>query len=78
MDHSATAHPDVTVSFAPSAATWLKLSVVYLMAGVALGIAMGVMSYALASAAPDETDAGGDAEPDGHGAGGPGQHGIHG
>ncbi|HYQ99388.1 MAG TPA: hypothetical protein VET86_05030, partial [Casimicrobiaceae bacterium] len=42
MDHSAAAGSAVTVSFAPSATTWLKLSVVYLMAGVALGIAMGV------------------------------------
>lgn len=42
MDHSATARPAVAVSFAPSATTWLKLSVVYLIAGVALGIAMGV------------------------------------
>jgi hypothetical protein len=42
MDISATARPAVTASFAPSAATWLKLSVVYLMLGVGLGIAMGV------------------------------------
>ena len=42
MDYSATAAPARTVSFAPSATTWLKLSVVYLMMGVGLGIAMGV------------------------------------
>jgi hypothetical protein len=42
MDISATARPAVTASFAPSATTWLKLSVVYLMLGVGLGIAMGV------------------------------------
>ncbi len=42
MDYSASARPAVTVSFAPSATTWLKLSVVYLMMGVGLGIAMGV------------------------------------
>jgi len=42
MDYSATAGTARTVSFAPSATTWLKLSVVYLMMGVGLGIAMGV------------------------------------
>jgi len=42
MDHATTARPAVTASLAPAATTWLKLSVVYLMAGVALGIAMGV------------------------------------
>jgi hypothetical protein len=31
----------VTRTFAPTAATWLKLSVIYLIVGVVLGIAMG-------------------------------------
>ncbi len=42
MDNATTIRPAVTASYAPAATTWLKLSVVYLMAGVALGIAMGV------------------------------------
>lgn len=37
----AAANSPVARSFAPSATTWLKLAVVYLIAGVALGIAMG-------------------------------------
>jgi hypothetical protein len=41
MPYANAANPPVSVSFAPSATTWLKLSVVYLVAGVALGIAMG-------------------------------------
>lgn len=45
MDYTATttpaaARPDV-VSFVPAPATWLRLSVLYLMAGVVLGIVMG-------------------------------------
>lgn len=41
MEHTATVRPAAALSFAPSAATWLRLSVLYLVAGVALGIAMG-------------------------------------
>jgi hypothetical protein len=41
MNYTVTAAPPVTVSFAPSPTTWLRLAVVYLMLGVALGIAMG-------------------------------------
>ena len=40
MDHAATLRPNAGLSFAPAATTWLKLSVVYLMTGVGLGIAM--------------------------------------
>lgn len=36
-----TTHASTTVSFAPSATTWLKLAAIYLIAGVSLGIAMG-------------------------------------
>jgi hypothetical protein len=41
MNYTATAVPPVAVSFAPAPSTWLRLAVVYLMVGVALGIAMG-------------------------------------
>src|SRR5512141_1267059 len=36
-----TSRPHRARAFAPAATTWLKLSVVYLIAGIALGIAMG-------------------------------------
>jgi hypothetical protein len=43
MDHAATFGRGraATTSWAPTATTWLRLSVVYLIMGVALGIAMG-------------------------------------
>jgi hypothetical protein len=41
MQYATAAHPPVVTTWSPSAATWIKLSVVYLIAGVALGIAMG-------------------------------------
>jgi hypothetical protein len=41
MNYTATAARPVAVSFAPAPTTWLRLAVLYLMAGVALGIAMG-------------------------------------
>jgi hypothetical protein len=41
MEQVAVVRPTHAVAFAPSAATWLKLSVLYLIAGVGLGIAMG-------------------------------------
>ena len=41
MDHAAALPPAAAVSFSPSASTWLRLSVVYLILGVSLGIAMG-------------------------------------
>ena len=41
MEYTATARPAAAISFAPAATTWLKLAVVYLIAGVGLGIAMG-------------------------------------
>lgn len=41
MDYAKTVNPPVAVSFSPSATVWLKLAVVYLIAGVSLGIAMG-------------------------------------
>jgi hypothetical protein len=41
MQLATTAQPALTRTFVPTAATWLKLSVIYLIAGVALGIAMG-------------------------------------
>jgi hypothetical protein len=40
MDHAATLRPVAAISLAPAPTTWLKLAVVYLMAGVGLGIAM--------------------------------------
>jgi hypothetical protein len=41
MQYASTAHPPVAATFTPTAALWMKLAVVYLIAGVALGIAMG-------------------------------------
>ena len=41
MEYTTAAHPSAAVSFSPSATLWLKLSVIYLIAGVGLGIAMG-------------------------------------
>ncbi len=41
MDYTTTVNPPVAISFSPSATTWLKLAVVYLIVGVSLGIAMG-------------------------------------
>jgi hypothetical protein len=41
MEQAATLDPPISLSFSPSATTWLKLAVVYLIGGVALGIAMG-------------------------------------
>ena len=41
MQTAATANPAVSVSFSPSGILWIKLSVMYLIVGVALGIAMG-------------------------------------
>ena len=41
MQSAATADGPATVSFVPSATTWLRLAVIYLIAGVSLGIAMG-------------------------------------
>ena len=41
MEYTATARPAAAISFAPTATTWLKLAVVYLIAGVGLGIVMG-------------------------------------
>jgi hypothetical protein len=35
------ANPPVSISFSPTATLWLKLAVVYLIAGISLGIAMG-------------------------------------
>jgi hypothetical protein len=41
MQSAATTDAPTTISLAPSATTWLKLSVIYLIAGIGLGIAMG-------------------------------------
>ncbi len=41
MQAAKTLNAPVALSFAPSATTWIKLAVVYLIAGVGLGIAMG-------------------------------------
>lgn len=42
MEHATTVDaPPAALAFSPSATTWLKLAVVYLIAGVSLGIAMG-------------------------------------
>ena len=41
MERATTLNPPATFSLSPSATTWLKLAVVYLIGGVALGIAMG-------------------------------------
>jgi hypothetical protein len=41
VQYAKAANPTVAFSFAPTATVWLKLAVVYLIAGVALGIAMG-------------------------------------
>jgi hypothetical protein len=41
MQQTTTANPPAAVSFAPSATLWLKLAILYLIAGVGLGIAMG-------------------------------------
>ena len=41
MHQTTTANPPVAISFAPAATLWLKLAILYLIAGVGLGIAMG-------------------------------------
>lgn len=41
MEYTTAARPSTVVSFSPSASLWLKLSVIYLIVGVGLGIAMG-------------------------------------
>lgn len=41
MEYTTSANPPVAFSFSPSATLWLRLSVVYLIIGVGLGIAMG-------------------------------------
>ncbi len=41
MHQTTTANPPAAISFAPSATLWLKLAILYLIAGVGLGIAMG-------------------------------------
>lgn len=41
MDHVASFPAENVDSFSPSATTWLRLSVIYLIVGVGLGIAMG-------------------------------------
>jgi len=41
MQVTATSAAPLSRAFAPSATTWLRLSVLYLIAGVALGIGMG-------------------------------------
>jgi hypothetical protein len=41
MQYAMTTEAPTVVSFSPSATLWLKLAVVYLMAGVGLGILMG-------------------------------------
>jgi hypothetical protein len=41
MEQTGVARPTDAAALAPSASTWLKLSVLYLTAGAALGIAMG-------------------------------------
>jgi hypothetical protein len=41
MQAAKTLNAPAAVSFAPAATTWIKLAVVYLIAGVSLGIAMG-------------------------------------
>lgn len=41
MEYLTRADRPTTLSFAPAATTWLKLSVIYLIVGVGLGIAMG-------------------------------------
>ena len=40
MEYTATANRPAAISYVPSATTWLKLAVIYLMMGVGLGIAM--------------------------------------
>ena len=41
MEYAKAVNPPLAVSFSPSASVWIKLAVVYLIAGVGLGIAMG-------------------------------------
>jgi len=41
MEHAATRYASPVISFTPSAALWLKLAVIYLIAGVGLGVVMG-------------------------------------
>ncbi|MEO8132772.1 MAG: cytochrome-c oxidase [Betaproteobacteria bacterium] len=41
MNLAATANPPLVQSFTPGATTWLKLSVIYLIVGIAIGIGMG-------------------------------------
>lgn len=41
MEYATTVKSPTTLSFSPSATLWLKLAVIYLILGVALGIAMG-------------------------------------
>jgi hypothetical protein len=42
MEHTTSARPGATFTLVPSATAWLRISVLYLMTGVGLGIAMGV------------------------------------
>jgi hypothetical protein len=42
MQIAASTNAPVAIAFAPSATLWLRLSVIYLILGVGLGIAMGV------------------------------------
>ena len=41
LEYLTRANPPIALSFAPTASTWLKLAIVYLIAGVGIGIAMG-------------------------------------
>jgi len=41
MEYATSAKTPLTLSLSPSATLWLKLAVIYLILGVALGIAMG-------------------------------------
>jgi len=41
MEHAGSLNPPVAISFSPSATTWIRLSVIYLIVGVGIGIAMG-------------------------------------
>jgi hypothetical protein len=41
MEYAAAVRPARAISFVPSASAWLRISVLYLMTGVGLGIAMG-------------------------------------
>jgi hypothetical protein len=41
MEYTTSVNPPAAISFSPSATVWLRLSVIYLIIGVGLGIAMG-------------------------------------